>query len=144
MVPDARVAEYEGVVSSVTEWAESQAGIVAVGVVGSWARGNQHSDSDVDLVVLTPDKAAYTATDGWIEAAIGQRAPVVRRTEWRALTERRLRLASGLEVEFGFVEPSWASLDPIDPGTAEVVIDGGLLPVYDPEGLLGLLAATAS
>ncbi len=82
MVPDARVAEYEGVVSSVTEWAESQAAIVAVGVVGSWARGNQHSDSDVDLVVLTPHKTAYTATDGWIKAAIGQPAPVVRRTEW--------------------------------------------------------------
>lgn len=144
MVPDARVAEYEAVVSSVTEWAESQADIFAVGVVGSWARGNQHSDSDVDLVVLTPDNAAYTSTDGWIKAAIGIPAPVVRRKEWRALTERRLRLASGLEIEFGFVEPSWARIDPIDPGTAEVVIDGGLLPVYDPEGLLGLLAATAS
>jgi hypothetical protein len=98
----------------------------------------------VDLVVLTPAKATYTATDGWIKAAIGQPTPVVRRTEWGALTERRLRLPSGLEVEFGFVEPSWASIDPIDSGTAAVVIDGGLLPVYDPEGLLGLLAATSS
>ena len=143
MVSDARVAEYERVASRVTQWAESQADIVAVGVVGSWARGNQHGDSDMDLVVLTPHKTAFTATDDWIEAAVGQPVPVVRRAEWGALTERRLRLPSGFEVEFGFVEPSWACIDPIDHGTAKVVIDGGLLPVYDPEGLLGLLAATA-
>jgi predicted nucleotidyltransferase len=143
MVSGARVAEYEGVAASVTQWAESQAEIVAVGVVGSWARGNQHGDSDLDLVVLTPHKTVYTATDGWVEAAVGQSVPVVRRAEWGALTERRLRLPSGFEVEFGFVEPSWASINPIDPGTAMVVIDGGLLPAYDPDGLLGLLASIA-
>jgi hypothetical protein len=61
-----------------------------------------------------------------------------------ALTERRLRLPSGLEIEFGFVEPSWANVDPVDPGTAAVVLHGGLLPVYDPHGSLKLLAATTS
>lgn len=117
MVTDARVVEYESVVAGVTEWAESQADIVAVGVVGSWARGNQRDGSDVDFVVLTPHKTAYTAGDGWIEIALGRSVPVVRRAEWGMLTERRLQLPSGFELEFGFAEPSWAGADPINPGT---------------------------
>jgi len=144
MVTDARVAEYESVVEGVGEWADSQADIVAVGVVGSWARGTQHADSDVDFVVLTPRTTAYTEDDGWIEVALGQTLPVIRRAEWGPLTERRLKLPSGFEIEFGFGEPSWARIDPIDPGTAGVVADGGLLPVYDPEALLGTLAAATS
>ncbi len=144
MVADARVAEYESVVAGVTAWAESQPDIVAVGVVGSWARGYPRDGSDVDFVVLTPQKAAYTAQDGWIETALGQAVPVVRRAEWGALTERRVQLPSGFEVEFGFVEPSWARTDPIDPGTAMVVVDGGLQPVYDPEAVLVRLAAAVN
>ena len=144
MVTDAHVAEYESVVASVTTWAESRADIVAVGVVGSWARGNQHDDSDVDFVVLTPNKTAYTARDGWIRTALGRTVPVVRRAEWGVLTERRLKLPSGFEIEFGFVEPSWANTDPIDPCTAELAINGGLLPVYDPQSLLARLAAATS
>ena len=144
MVTDARVAEYESVVAAVTRWAESQADIVAVGVVGSWARGDQHDDSDVDFVVLTPHKTAYTDGDDWIETALGRAIPVVRRAEWGVFTERRLKLLSGFEVEFGFVEPSWARTDPVDPGTAEVVIDGGVLPVYDPEALLAQLVVATS
>ena len=143
MVSDARVAEFEDAAARVTQWAESEEDIVAVGVVGSWARGAQHDDSDMDLIVLTPHKTAYTATDGWIEAVAGRPVPVVRRAEWGGLTERRLRLPSGFEIEFGFAEPSWASIDPVDPGTALVVTDDGLLPLYDPEDLLGTLVTTA-
>lgn len=142
MVSDSRAAEFEGAVERVTQWAESEEDIVAVGVAGSWARGNQHDDSDMDLIVLTPHKTAYTTTDGWIEAVAGRPVPVVRRAEWGGLTERRLRLPSGFEIEVGFAEPSWASIDPVDPGTAQVVTDDGLLPLYDPEDLLGTLAAT--
>jgi predicted nucleotidyltransferase len=144
MVTDARIAEYESVVAGVRKWAESQANIVAVGVVGSWASGNQHDDSDLDFVVLTPQKTSYTASDGWIEDAVGQSVPVVRRAEWGVLTERRLKLPSGLEIEVGFVEPSWAATDPTNPGTAEVVGDGGLLPVYDPDGVLKRFAAATT
>lgn len=132
MIDDARVAEYETVVGMVAKWAASRADIVAVGVVGSWAKGMQREDSDVDFIVLTPHKATYTADDGWIAVAVGQVVPVVRRAEWGVLTERRLLLPSGLEIDIGFVDPSWADIDPIDPGTAQVVSDGGLLPVHDP------------
>jgi hypothetical protein len=50
------------------------------------------------------------------------------------------KLLSGFEIDFGFLEPSWASIAPIDPCAAGVVRDGGLMPLYDPDGLLDLLA----
>ena len=56
--------------------------------------------------------------------------------------ERRVRLSSGLEIEFGFVAPSWATTDPVDPGTAAVVRDG-VQSLYDPLGLIETLAAAA-
>ena len=73
---------------------------------------------------------------------MGVCVPVVRRAEWGDLTERRIRLPSGLEVEFGFVEPTWADTDPADAGTAEVIADGGLSVAYDPDGLLSRLLAS--
>jgi hypothetical protein len=126
----------------VSEWATSQGDIVAVGVVGLWARGDQQDGSDIDIVVVTTNKTTYTATDDWIDSAVGQRMPVVRHAEWGALTERRLQLPSAFEVEMGFVERSWAATDPVDSGTADLVADGGLLPIYDPDGLLAQLART--
>lgn len=59
------------------------------------------------------------------------------RTEgWGSLTERRVVLRSGLEVETGFVAPIWASVDPVDPGTGRVVGEG-LSPLVDPKGVVG-------
>lgn len=143
MVSDARIEEYRAVLEHLSNWAPSRPDIVAVGVVGSWARGIRRSDSDVDIVVLTTEKQAYLETDDWIEASLGEPLPVVRRAEWGVLTERRLQTPSGFEVEMGFVAPSWAATDPVDPGTATVVGGGGLLPIYDPDGILKALAATA-
>jgi hypothetical protein len=132
--------EYQFIRSAVTDWAMHWSNVIGVAVVGSWARGTERDGSDIDILVLTADKAPFTSSDDWVEAAIGQHAPVARRAEWGVLSERRVRLPSGLEVEFGFVLPSWACLDPIDPGTARVVHSGGLLPLYDPDGLLERLA----
>ena len=95
--------------------------------------------SDIDIVVLTLDPASYAATDGWVEGALGEVAPVVRTMEWGPLlTERRVRLASGLEVDIGFAPPSWAAADAVDPGTAGVVADG-FRALFDPDDLLSRL-----
>lgn len=67
---------------------------------------------------------------------------VVRRQEWGggALTEVRPRRASGLEVEVGVADLGWAAVDPVDPGTAQVVADGFTV-LHDPGGLLEALVA---
>jgi hypothetical protein len=41
-------------------------------------------------------------------------------------------------VEFGFVPPQWAAIDPLDEGTQEVVQDGCWI-LLDPTGLLNQL-----
>jgi hypothetical protein len=138
MVNDERMGEYVGVRRSVEHWARRQADIVGVALVGSWARSQARTDSDIDFVVLTPNTDRYVVEDDWTAEAISQPAVNIRTQEWGPLTERRVRLPSGLEVEFGFAPPSWASTDPVDPGTTQVVRDG-CIPLVDPEGLLATL-----
>jgi uncharacterized protein len=110
-----------------------------VAVVGSWARDAPREDSDVDLVLLTQKPLIYTTTDDWVDA-LAPGAALVRTGGWGAIIERRLRLASGLEVEVGVGSAKWARTDPVDPGTRRVVRDGFSL-LHDPHGFLAALAA---
>jgi predicted nucleotidyltransferase len=141
VVTDERAVEYDQIRRSLIAWASDQEDIQGIAVVGSWARAAAGMDSDIDVVVLTVAKDQYLNGDDWVEESLAQPAGVVRTREWGPLTERRVLLASGLEVEFGFVGPDWAATDPVDPGTAGVVLDG-CDPLLDPHGLLkGLIAA---
>jgi predicted nucleotidyltransferase len=144
VVTDERQAEYESVITSVAHWARDRADVVAVAIVGSWARGEADMDSDVDLVVVTSAKDLYIASESWITEALGSNGDIVRTQQWGPLTERRVRIASGLELEFGFVDPAWADTHPVDAGTASVV-RSGLIPLEDSASLLDyLLAAVCS
>jgi hypothetical protein len=107
-------------------------------LVGSFARGAARPDSDVDLILLTDDPAAYVFDAGWA-TDLGA-AKIVRTRSWGPLTERRLLLPSGLEVEVGVVLPLWASTDPVDAGTRRVVTDGMRI-LYDPDHRFAALAA---
>jgi uncharacterized protein len=120
----------------VAAWAASRPELRAVALVGSHAAGRARPDSDVDLVVraddprrLLEDRARPGAFGEWGEVAV---------EDWGAITSLRVRYGSGLEVEWGLGRPSWASVDPADPGSARVAADG-LAAVYDPEGMLARL-----
>jgi hypothetical protein len=95
-------------------------------------------DSDVDLIVLTVDKDAYLTNVAWIGEAAGDQARSLRTGEWGPLTELRVVLPSGLEIEYGFAPTRWAGVAPLDTGTASVVT-GGLRILHDPDGLLAAL-----
>ena len=94
--------------------------------------------SDVDLVVLTERPELYVGATDWVEAATGRPGQIIRTKAWGPLTERRVRLASGFLVEYGFAPAAWADVAPLDEGTARVVTDGFSV-LYDPAGLLGRL-----
>jgi hypothetical protein len=142
MISPDRAVEYNEIVTVVSAWARQQQDIKGVAVVGYWAREEARMDSDVDLVILTERVARHVDDSSWIPLAVGSEARLIPSQEWGELTERRVRLASGLEVEFGFVSPSWAATDPVDAGTAAVV-GGGCRPILDPEGLFKRLIAVA-
>ena len=128
-------------VARLVGWAENMPDIRALALVGSYARGAERTDSDIDLIVLTTSPARYASEVGWVsDLDLGL---LVQTRAWGAITERRLRLPNGLEIELGFGGPDWASINPLDPGTRGVVIDG-MQSLYDPDGLLGRLQSACS
>jgi uncharacterized protein len=118
----ARRDEVRRVLDLAVAWARSDPTIIAVGLAGSEARGEARLDSDVDLIVLVQQPERWLADETWYRAFGDVR--LVRAEQFGALTERRLRLASGLDIEVGIVPASWAGNDPVDPGTLRVVREG--------------------
>lgn len=124
--------DLEKLMQSVVAWAEKERGIVGVALVGSHARGAARPDSDVDLMLLSPNPQPYLEDRGWLERF----GPVtaVEAEDWGPVTSLRTVYEGGPEVEFGLSTPAWASI-PVDAGTRRVVADG-LRVLYDPEGVL--------
>jgi uncharacterized protein len=116
------------------KWAVEERGILAVAAVGSHARRTARPDSDVDVIVIVDDPAKYLKTStAWIERF----GPVlsVSDEDWGLVQSKRVQYADRTEVEFGFTIRRWASINPVDPGTMEVVSDG-IRVLYDRETLL--------
>lgn len=125
-----RESEVEEFLSHVREWAARRTVLA-----GSWAKGEPGMESDVDLIVLTPEKESYLRDDSWMNELGG--VDMIRTQDWGPLyTERRLVLPSGLEIEFGVAPPSWAATNPPDPNVREEAGAGGLRALYDPEDIL--------
>lgn len=90
-------------------------------MVGSYARGTNREDSDLDLCIITADKEAMAVNPEFIkEFGMPEK---MRTEEYGACTSVRVWYKDGLEVEFGLVEPAWLSL-PLDEGTRRVLWDG--------------------
>lgn len=129
------IVEIETFLLQFKAWAEQQADISGVLLVGSHARGTARADSDVDLVILTTNSVRYLDNISYAENF----GAVVKweKENWGRVTSIRVWYQDGLEVEFGITLPNWASL-PVDPGTRRVVSDGVQI-IFDREGSLNWL-----
>ena len=78
------------VLDATKRFASTQPHIVAVALVGSWARRAGRPDSDVDLVILSSEPSRLLAADDWHER-IHPEAELVRMDDYGAIQERRLR-----------------------------------------------------
>jgi predicted nucleotidyltransferase len=58
VVTDERCTEYAEACDAVVKWASGRPDIQGVAVVGSWARSEPRMDCDIDLAILTTQKAA--------------------------------------------------------------------------------------
>jgi hypothetical protein len=137
----------ERIIKAILEWARAQPAIQAVALVGSHARGAARTDSDIDLVLFTPDPEVFREDTTWLDgidwSAVGARPARQQDEDYGLLWSRRVWLDQNQgEIEFGFAPPSWASVNPTDPGTLRVATDGCCV-LHDPEGLLGRLCAAA-
>lgn len=126
--------------SEVRRWAGTEAGVRALALVGSYARGNATEDSDVDLVVLVDQPDRWLTSHQWLWLTshqwLGRFGSVERVTheDWGLVQSLRVRYRHGLEVEFGLTTLAWTG-PPLDAGTARVIRDG-MKVLSDPEGLL--------
>ncbi len=123
-------------------WAATDERIVAVALVGSYARGQARPDSDVDLVALTSDPDSFRLETDWVGAIAWDKADL-QVTGWEdkdygLIWSRHIGLSNGLTVEVGFGPPEWAAIAPADEGTRRVVEDGYSI-LLDPSGLLNRL-----
>jgi predicted nucleotidyltransferase len=111
----------ERFLSSVVQWASTQPDIIAVGLVGSHARGTAKPTSDVDLVILTNRPQRYLQATDWATRF----GPIVNQAieDWGMVTSVRVWYEGGEEVEFGITTPAWAAL-PLDEGTRKIISDG--------------------
>lgn len=123
----------------ITAWFQEHPGVAAIALVGSHARGAARPDSDIDLVILVDDPQAYRHEQGWLSSlAVDELNDTVitsQDEDYGPLWSRRVFLASGHEVEFGFARPTWASTEPLDSGTKQVVRDG-CRALYDPHDII--------
>jgi len=123
----------------ITVWFQERPGVAAIALVGSHARGAARPDSDIDLVILVDDPQAYRREQSWLSSlAVNELNDSVLNSQdedYGPLWSRRVFLALGHEIEFGFTRPSWAATEPLDSGTQQVVRDG-CRALYDPHGII--------
>ena len=115
-----------------TQWAKNT-GISSLALIGSYARHEARANSDIDLILLTPERQVYINQRNWIEY-FGQ-VKSYEIEDWGQVISIRVYYQDGPEAEFGFASPEWAEI-PLDSGTKEV-ISGGIRILLDEEGILG-------
>ncbi len=85
-------------------WVSAREDVHAVGLVGSYARGEARDDSDIDLVLLSDRSRAYLEDLKWIE-----RFGAVEKYQtegYGKLISIRVWYQSGVEVEYGITVPA--------------------------------------
>ena len=130
--------EIESFLEAFGRWASAQPDIEGVGLVGSHARNAPNEGSDVDLVILTTEVAKYFQNQSWT-LQFGEVEGCDVET-WGRVKSLRIFYKDGMEVEYSFSLPDWAST-PVDAGTYRVVSDGMKI-IYDPQGILKALQKT--
>jgi len=111
------------------EWFKSQENVMGILVVGSFARGEQTNESDLDLMILCDDYGEFIKDQSWISNfGIMTNSKL---ENWGAVKTIRVFFENKDEVEFNFSTKSWAEINPLDAGTKKVMSDGYKI-IYDP------------
>jgi len=102
-------------------WVSTQTDVLAVALVGSYARNAAREDSDVDLVIIVDHPQKYLTNTEWTKTF----GTVVKQQieDYGMLTSLRVWYESGLEIEYGFTTRAWVK-SPLDEGTKHVIDDG--------------------
>ena len=132
-------ADLNSIVDAIADWAIARDDIRALALVGSWARGNPHQGSDVDLLLLSDLADSYQHLPQWLTeidfTKSGFRQHSSESAKYGVVWSQYVRLLPDVEVEVSFAKCFWAQTDPIDSGTRSVVEDAFRI-IFDKDGLL--------
>lgn len=111
------------------DWGLSTQGILAIGLVGSFARGDENAGSDIDFVVIAKDPSLLLDDVSWIRrfGALESSIP----EDYGLVQSLRCWSREGVELEFGITTEEWCT-PPIDSETSSVINDG-IRVVFDPD-----------
>ena len=119
----------------------------AAALCGSWARGNPRVDSDIDFLIVARDAEILRRNQRWIREL---KFPIAgfQYTEHKSATygvawSAHIILEPAAAIELTFANPSWASVDPVDPGTGQIVADAFKV-LIDKDGHLQRLCTACS
>jgi len=104
-----------------SRWAASQTDILAVALVGSYARNEVTDTSDVDMVIIASKPETYLRDTRW-----AQYFGTINRQQFEnygKVTSLRVWYSDGQEVEYGFTDETWSAV-PLDEGTQKVISNG--------------------
>jgi uncharacterized protein len=132
----------ERLIATIVGWAKEQPTVQAVALVGSHARRTAGADSDIDIVGLTTNPQAFRADTAWLKA-IGAEVSKWQDEDYGQLWSRRLWLKDSAEIELGVTSPSWAAVNPLNPGTRAIIADGCRI-LHDPTKILNRLCAAVA
>ena len=123
-----RKSEVEEIITTIERWAISHSLILSMALVGSWARNEANSHSDIDLMFLTSEPKLFFDDVHWFKNISWHKFNLeindyYDRT-YGIVRSRHLCFQNGKRVEFSFGYPNWANTNPIDPGTLKVVSSG--------------------
>ena len=140
-------ADVERLNAVITDWARQRPDITGLAMIGSWASGRARPDSDLDLVLLTDRQSEFRRDRDWPDAIAWDRAGFAvegwEDASYGALWSRHIMLVPRAALELSFAGPSWASLDPIEPGTLRIVEEGCRI-LIDKSGALADLVASVA
>ncbi len=114
------MTEIEAINYKLNLLAEKNTDILAVLLVGSYARNKQHEKSDIDIMVITTDEMKYFSDYNWIKQFA--ETDVIEKENWGIVNT--LRFFSGqTEIELNICSTEWITL-PLDTETEKVLRDG--------------------
>jgi len=97
--------------------------IIAVLLVGSYARNEQKEGSDIDLVIIADEKEKLIIEDKWIKLFGEPKEKTLE--EWGEIKSIRVKYKE-YEIEFGIGTRKWIRI-PLDKGTEKVLRDGYII-----------------
>ena len=96
-----REQEVDRLIELVARWSSGRPDLRGAALVGSWVTRSAQMDSDVDVILLTDYPLAYIESDAGARD-LGASA-IIRTRGWGSLTERRLAMPTGLQVDVGLL-----------------------------------------